>query len=408
MICVMEIQNIKDLIGPLLKGNKKYLSHEQEKLLQVGENYGSVILKLVVYCEDENGKKEEHHCIAKLVPPSSYIQKIFKTKITFKKEIRIYDTIIPLLRSFGEEHGVKNLLPFFGKYIGSRISLNPKSVDVDNDAALILRNLSYDGYVVCDRFIGFNKETMELLLKDLATMHATTIGYKLQKPEEFNQKILPHFFGTMDWDYNDITIEKYQDQYGAVLEKDPDCSHLRQKVLHSMNKAGCYYGSKPREPFATMIHQDLWVNNMMLKFIDGKPISSKFIDFQIMAYGNPACDVLFLIYTSAQIDLLHLVDDFVKIYFDHFITILKNLHCDITNFTFEAFQNEMYIAATDFTFVHILYMLAITNTLTGKAKDITEMTGHEDCVVPNENLHELFYRRLLVVVKEFGRKGWIP
>ncbi|KAK9702707.1 Ecdysteroid kinase-like family [Popillia japonica] len=214
----MKINNLKQLIEPYLsRHEKQFISYEASNLLPVGENYGSTMLSLNINVRNKIGEQETIHCVAKTLPPQKMqeffntkvtfkkevetihcvaktlppqkMQEFFNTKVTFKKEVAFYTSIVPILEEFGNERNVNDLMNFTAKCVGARISSNPLSQNVDEDAAIILENLKHQGFSVGNRFSGFNFETTKLIVREMAKMHATFIAFKLAKPNEFKEKI---------------------------------------------------------------------------------------------------------------------------------------------------------------------------------------------------------------------------
>lgn len=120
----------------------------------------------------------------------------------------------------------------------------------------------------------FSLDEAKLLLKELANFHGVAIALKLKKPEEFEKKIK-------------TTCQDYIPHQGF-----PEvCKKAVQQML--TDKGGfndiipkvTLWGEKPipraREPFGTLTHCDMWVNNTMQKFVDGKVVKNKFVDFQV-------------------------------------------------------------------------------------------------------------------------------
>ena len=66
-------------------------------------------------------------------------------------------------------------------------------------------------------------------------------------------------------------------------------------------------------PIDTCCHGDFWSNNIMFKYsADGVVEKTMLIDFQLINYGHPAYDVLYLLYLSSDIGTY--VADFRKRY----------------------------------------------------------------------------------------------
>lgn len=74
--------------------------------------------------------------------------------------------------------------------------------------------------------------------------------------------------------------------------------------------------------FQVMNHGDLWLNNMMFKLDeDGNPKDVLLIDFQLLFWGSPACDLFYFMLTS--------IADDIKV--DHFDNLIKFYHDQLTD-----------------------------------------------------------------------------
>lgn len=111
----------------------------------------------------------------------------------------------------------------------------------------------------------------------------------------------------------------------------------------------------PREPFSTLIHFDLWVNNIMNKIEEDGTIINRFVDFQIYDYRSPAADVFLFLWTSVKFEVLkqHL-DHLLVYYHTTVLKTLKDFQVDTTAFDFENFKKEMQYEASKYEFKHAL------------------------------------------------------
>lgn len=83
--------------------------------------------------------------------------------------------------------------------------------------------------------------------------------------------------------------------------------------------------------FSTLIHSDLWANNILVKYGDREKSMVEevtFIDFQFVSYGSPAIDLYFFLFTSLQTELLSLeiIDEFVEFYCEYLTRFLFQLN----------------------------------------------------------------------------------
>lgn len=141
-----ELKNLEDLLAPKLGPNKKIINVEIDKPPSKGAGSVMLLIKLTVKDVIENNH-EVVHLVAKKVPNSELARKAFKIQQSFQKEVAFYETIIPTLKSFQEEEGVV-VLDNFAEYYGARYNLHQKNNEVDEEAVLLLEDLTVKG--VCN------------------------------------------------------------------------------------------------------------------------------------------------------------------------------------------------------------------------------------------------------------------
>lgn len=117
-----DIKNFEDLVQPVLKSGQKVIGFSTKSLISAGENYGSVMLAVTVNLKNEE-EESTLHGVAKLPPPNEWIKKMFNIPVTFKREIAMYNVIVPTLRQFQEERGLLNIFDGFPSSYAARISL---------------------------------------------------------------------------------------------------------------------------------------------------------------------------------------------------------------------------------------------------------------------------------------------
>lgn len=192
----MELRNVEDLLKAKLKPGVTVKSFSTKALTSVGDNYGSTMYALSVELKNENSEEEEEslELVAKMLPTNPDFYNMFQVDKTFVKESCIYTIVAPKLRSFQLDKNIpeNQLLDVFCECYGARLSLDPMKTTLDNDAVLILENLKVKGYKVGDRSEGFHLEHSEFVLRNLAHFHAVPIAFRRERPDDFQQNILPH------------------------------------------------------------------------------------------------------------------------------------------------------------------------------------------------------------------------
>ncbi|KAF2878837.1 hypothetical protein ILUMI_27326 [Ignelater luminosus] len=406
-----KIPELEQLLQPFLKDNLKIVQYTTKRLTAAGENYGSLMLQTEIKLKSNTDPTTEKtlNLVAKLTPSNEFIKKFFRTAITFKKEMEFYTTIAPILKSIQIEQGVSEIIDCLPECYGARISLDSKSNVVDDGAIVLLENLKLKEFDIMDRFTGLDFETTKLLVKDLAVFHAVVIGVKLLKPDVFKNKILPHLgpvcmFEGLSKEAQQQIVDGIIDIAGANHECVPLLPKVKKSLLESWENMK--NPPEPREPFATITHNDFWVNNAMIKLEGNKPIKCKIVDFQLIEYGSPADDLIFFLFSSVRKEVLDLhYDNLIKLYYEVFIKTLKDLKCDISPFTYASFEKEINTSAKMFQFLHIMIMLRPIFTPKKAATEVDNLSEQE--LLKDETISDEYRQKVPEMILHFAKRGWI-
>lgn len=182
-----DIKDLKELLAKEFGNNFEILKKKTKTLTPPGEHYGSIMVSLDLVIKRNNENEEEVQLVAKFLPASEMLRAAFDTDVTFKKEITAYTEILPTLENFQRECGIKDFIDVFPKCYGARLNLDKNQNEVGVDAVLIFENLKVDNYVMYNRFDGFDFDTSNYIVKDLAKFHALTLAMKLLKPKEYQE-----------------------------------------------------------------------------------------------------------------------------------------------------------------------------------------------------------------------------
>ncbi|XP_050511289.1 uncharacterized protein LOC126887685 isoform X1 [Diabrotica virgifera virgifera] len=408
----MTLPNLESLIAAHIGENQNIVDTNVTSLVGPGENYGGELFKIDVNIEDSKSKeKYQIHLVGKTIPKHEESQQVFKVQTTFKSEIAFYDRIVPALRKFQKENDVKEVIDCFPKYYGSRLNLNGSSV-IDRDGVILLENLKISGYRNLDRYVCYNLAEAKILLKDLAEFQSTVVALKLKHPDVFKREVR-HFC------QNDIKAPRDQRFFHYILviedllQKSDLCKPYISKIrdLWYENFSPDAESHPVREPFATISHRDLWVNNAMMKFDDNKAVKNKFIDFQIYDYGSPATDVLNFLLTSANTNATkNHFDYLLHHYHSEFVSNLKQLGCDPEPFNYSNFLKELELEAHAALTWAVGFVPVIVFGRKGESYTDTPTFDFEDRVFRKKLLANMMpeaKERLFYIVEEFIKKKWL-
>lgn len=200
-----------------------------------------------------------------------------------------------------------------------------------------------------DRMVGFDLNFAESILEDLARFHGTVIAFKLNKPDIFETRIRPlcTIFNFKEEENTTVIFKTLR----QLIKTYPEYGHLAEKATRfseTKTPATC------REPFGTIIHFDLWVNNILNKIEKDGRIKNVFVDFQVYGYRSPAADVFFFLWTSVKYSVLKQNLDHLLIHYHRkLLDTLKHFSVDTSEFEYKNFEEELRLEA-EFEFGHAL------------------------------------------------------
>ncbi|KAJ9592869.1 hypothetical protein L9F63_015447 [Diploptera punctata] len=415
-------EDLEKLLQSELHSDLKVKYFISKPLTNPGDNYGSTILDVeVFYHKGESNDLYKLPIVAKLVPESPFLRKVFNIEITFNKEVRAYTLVAPEFRKIQEEKGIpeQQILDVFPKYYGSRSNRQDDiNMEADDSAVLLIENLKLSGYELRDRRKGFNFGHMKLTVSKLAQFHALGIAIKLLKPEVFNDSIMKtcqkfDVANPDDDDANENWITSIIDHVKHIPEIIPYLDKIEKRLRTNTQMRKDRREYPIREPFATIVHNDFWVNNVMFKYDEStddtdknksSPTGIKFVDFQGTIYASPVRDLIFLLFSSSEDGLLEKhYDNFIRRYHEEFIGLLTKLGCDTRLFTYEHFLEEINVCAVQ-EFSHILFML---NPISVNPSDTVKLANITSGNILQKKIGEIYDRKAKTLVQKFVGNGWL-
>lgn len=176
-------------------------------------------------------------------------------------------------------------------------------------------------------------------------------------------------------------------------------------VLRKAKGPADFWKRPTKEPFVGLLHGDMWCNNTMQIFENGKPITSKILDLQIYSYGSSICDLLFFIWTSIQYNVLKTnYEELIHFYHNVFVNTLKKFDVDTTVFNSSKFLETIEEDAP-FELIHILFM---TGVVKGRKEEAAlDMTKEFSKMVEGTSTSDEAKEKMVQIVVEFGKRGWL-
>jgi hypothetical protein len=407
-------QDLEALLRSTLGRHLVVESFTSKPLTQPGENYGSTMLQLEVTIHQGKDEISSQNLslVAKLVPPSEFLQKIFDSPKTFCKEITCYTSLKVEYEKLQTEMCIPRdkFLDIFAKCYGARTTLSEEIGDkADENAAIILENLKTSNYCLRDRREGLDLKHVQLVVSKLAHFHALSVALKLLKPEVFKDTVLkackPHNKGFNESEINESSLKLLE-----IIKTIPGCENYLQKVQKGLELANQIELNTsilpPREPYATFSHTDLWVNNMMFCYDlndENYPVGVKFLDFQGNVYDSPVKDLLFFLYTSAADGVrANNYDELIRLYHQNFTDCLKDVGCDISPFTFQSLLDEIDTFAPSEVH-HVLFMLLVICADKSEVPELSSVDTETFYHKPND----IYKRKAKEYITDYVQRGWL-
>ncbi|XP_017126455.1 uncharacterized protein LOC108145501 [Drosophila elegans] len=378
---VPKVTDLPQVIEPHLPEGCTLDSYVSRYLTKPGDNYGSIMLAVQAKIRSSDGAIRDLPLIAKLPPLTNELYwQIFQPERTCITENAVYQYLSTELDKLQLQEGIlpAQLFDGFPRYYGSRISLDSRASKVDRDAILVQENVTVHGFRPGNRHRPYNLAETVLVLHYLAQYHALPIALRLKKPLVYEEYVRP-FFKKFDMNTNINPAEKelMNDQIlkdiKAVTSDERDVNRVKELLdIFDAFQAG---KDVDDGPFTTIVHGDLWINNMMLKYDEnGTPVKVKIVDFQIAQYGSLVHDIIFLLFSSVDVNVLEEnYYNFLNIYYNAFIQALRGVNVDTNNYSKEIFLNEVQKVA-HIQLPHAIFMmkviLADNSTIPEDFKDV--------------------------------------
>ncbi|XP_068984359.1 uncharacterized protein [Bombus flavifrons] len=404
----LSVQKLDVLLRQTL-GNDFQIKHiEWKPLTAPGENFGSVMLAIIVTLTRSSNKTETLHLVAKLPPTSAYLLGLFNSPVTFRKELQFYSVMVKEFTNLQIESGVneKDARDLVPKFFGGRLGLkNPEQFD--EQAAIILENLKLSGYDTGDRIFGLDKKHTEFAIESLAKLHALAIALRMKKPQLY-ERIAAEVFLDVS---NEITEKCVKDMFGKSKSDLESMEEIRP-YLDRVNKT-IEYGleanknlKKPEEPWATFVHSDFWVNNMMFRHDEkGELVDMKIVDFQLSAYDYGVKDLIFFLVSSANEEILdNKLDHMFDLYYSCFIKMLKTLKVDTEKFSKQKFD-EILNRCGPVKFNQCIMMAQVIQAPKKSISESENVEGSNVFIDISDNV--IYKRKLLHIVTLFDKRGWL-
>ncbi|XP_038211260.1 uncharacterized protein LOC119831803 [Zerene cesonia] len=250
-----------------------------------GANISSVLFTATI----SESNKDDINIFAKVACLSESVRKGTPFQM-FETEILFYSDLIKTYKQIEEKHNV----PLEHRFVAPEVyGINPQYFE----ETIAMENLMSRGYQMFDRFQiidwNYTKESMT----HLARLHALSIAYSVEQPEEFEEKT------------KNLVIKKdvksLKEAFNKMLQKVLESAKQEHKDrlkdfidnVASPERMACMM--KPlKRTFIT--HGDYRPSNLMHKLREDGTYDIIPIDFQTLSRSNPIVDILYFLFSGSD------------------------------------------------------------------------------------------------------------
>ncbi|KAJ8984932.1 hypothetical protein NQ317_012182 [Molorchus minor] len=239
----------------------------------------------------------------------------------------------------------------------------------------------------------------------MAFFHAVPLALKLNTPDVFEEQIKPHL--TDQFPQGGVTPLIVQLVILDFLQTCDECHVFMPALKKILKRPRVEKIEERKEPWLTIGHGDMWVNNIMVRFEDDTPTSVKFIDFQNFAYRSPAVDLFLFLWSSVQNSVLEEhFDDLLKLYHESFTEKLQELGCDTAPFPLENLVEEMKMAAK-YGLSHALFMMTFVVFCKRGGFSVDQDSSSPPQLGTKEDITPEARAKVVFMVKKCHERGWL-
>ncbi|XP_045502108.1 uncharacterized protein LOC123699242 [Colias croceus] len=208
----------------------------------------------------------------------------------FDTEILFYTYIIKTYKQIEEKHNVP---------IEHRVVV-PELYGINDEylkETVVMENLMCKGYQMFDRFKTIDWNYTQESLTQLAKLHALSIAFSIEQPEEFEEKTknlkMNNDMSAMK-DAMAMTLMKIQES-----AKDEHKDRLKQFVENAMVPENIEYMMKPIKRMI-LNHGDYRPSNLLHKLREDGTYDIIPIDYQTLTRSNPIVDLLYFLFNGSD------------------------------------------------------------------------------------------------------------
>ncbi|XP_013163211.1 PREDICTED: uncharacterized protein LOC106114516 [Papilio xuthus] len=321
-------QQVRDLVQKIAEEQGYEDCHiELKSFTTGGANYTSQLFHITITSPD----KDDLKLFAKIACVGEKIRKLTPFKM-FETEMYFYTELLKHYQDLEEKHNVpkEHRLATVKFYGCNKEYLNE---------TLVLEDLSSLGFDIHDRFKSFDWEYASTSIVELAKLHALSIAFRKQKPEEYEILAKLLTFDINSEDFKPMMEHMTRSALAVVKEEN------RWRLVTYLEKMKDLESSHYYRPLncAVVTHGDFRPSNLMHRVHEDGRLELVPVDYQMMKVCNPALDLMYYIFGGSDEEFrdkhYHQLLDY---YYEQLSNALVRLDVDaVKTYPREAFDSDI-------------------------------------------------------------------
>ncbi|XP_076679145.1 uncharacterized protein LOC143374695 [Andrena cerasifolii] len=363
-----------------------------------GDNYTSDMMRVAIEFtrnQGDNKVTQKKSLIFKFEPIVEGARRDLITKT------EIFDTEITMmmdaLKKMNDMLGYENRL-------GARVL----HIRMERPLCLIIEDLAPLGFRMADRQAGLDLAHSLLAMRGLGKFHGSSVALCEKEPKQKSNYRKGLFSDEYPKEMSDFFTGGFL-ALAKEVEQWPELDKSYAEKLRALSSRLYSFGTEAMkrrdDQFNVINHGDCWVNNMLFRYEDGKPVQHIFVDFQLCVYASPAIDLLYFLSTSPAAQVYeNSMDELLKEYHRTLSSTMKQLSCKTAPPSVQEikqYMKEREICAMIFS-ITVLPIILLDKS---EAKDIDELLSI-DGTHDNPGFRNPVYKKIMVKrLRKYAENG---
>lgn len=229
---------------------------------QHGDGFVGDIFKATI----SDGISDNQSILVCKVPPESQVRRQMMGMALFKREVEVYNEVLPAFKEFQDSKGLKSYRGFNG-YPKCYFAYFDEAKD---ESAIIMEDIRVNDFVMESRFRPTKYENAKSVMIHLGKYHGISFAMRDQCPDAFAQ--FKKYGDNFSEAWSNEQMEKFLDYntQRAANTLNENETKLKEKVLafgkNMIEHTKRLNDPELSEPYSVLIHGDCHINNLSFKY----------------------------------------------------------------------------------------------------------------------------------------------